>query len=69
MEIDHKNYPKKLKTLSDEALRFIIEDATEALRIYPTNPKAGYYQDETHYAYMELNRRSEDARCSRKNYH
>lgn len=57
MQIDHTNYPKSLKTKSDEVLRFIIQDCREALAANPQAEKAGYYADEINYAAMELNRR------------
>ena len=66
MNINHAEYQKKIRKISDEALRFTIEDCQEALRIFPDNPKAGYYQDEIHYCLMELNRRAENARCGKK---
>lgn len=56
-EIDHKNYPKRLRTLTDEQLRGIILDATDALQAMPDNPKAGYYADEVSYCAAELRRR------------
>jgi hypothetical protein len=57
MQIDHKNYPKALKTKSLPALLFIIKDAREAIAANPDNPKNGYYADEINYAGMEINRR------------
>lgn len=56
-EIDHTAYPKSLKGKSDMALRFIINDAQEAIEANPENPKAGYYADEINYCAMELKRR------------
>jgi hypothetical protein len=57
--IDHVNYPKKLKTKSDDELRFIIKDAQEAMKAMPDGPKAGYYADEVNYASMELRKRGQ----------
>jgi len=57
MQIDHTEYPKRLKKLDEAALRFIIRDCREAMAALPDNPKNGYYQDEIHYCSMELNRR------------
>ena len=57
MQIDHTNYPKRLKGLDSEALRFIIKDCREAINSLPDNPKNGYYADEINYCVMELHRR------------
>lgn len=57
MQIDHTNYPKRLKGLDSEALRFIIKDCREAINALPDNPKNGYYADEINYCVMELHRR------------
>jgi len=55
--MNHGEYPKRLKTLPIEALRFIIKDAQEAINAMPDNPNVGYYLDEISYAGMELKRR------------
>ena len=55
--MDHTQYPKSLKKKTDEELRFIIKDATEAAKVNPTGPNTGYYLDEVHYAFNELRRR------------
>lgn len=57
-QINHTAYPKSLKSKSDEALRYIIKDAGEAMAAMPEGPKAGYYADEQHYCAMELARRA-----------
>jgi len=57
MQIDHINYPKRLKNLDSEALRFIIKDCREAINALPGNPKNGYYADEINYCVMELYKR------------
>ena len=57
IEINHSEYPKRLRSLPTESLYFIIKDAGEALRVNPGGDKAGYYSDEIHYAAMELKRR------------
>jgi hypothetical protein len=56
-EIDHAAYQKKLKNKTASELAYIIKDAREAIAAMPDGPKAGYYQDEIHYASMELKRR------------
>jgi len=62
MNIDHVEYPKRLRTKSDAALRFIVKDATEAMRANPEGQKAGYYADEVNYASNELARRRNGTR-------
>jgi hypothetical protein len=57
-QIDHANYPKSLRSKSDESLRFIIKDCKEAIFLFPENPKCGIYADEIHYCSMELARRA-----------
>lgn len=56
-EIDHKNYPKTLRTKTEKSLRYIIVDCKAAIKAMPNNPKNGYYADEINYCAMELNRR------------
>jgi hypothetical protein len=53
-KMNHAEYQKKCRGLSDAQLRFIIRDAKEAIKAMPDNPNAGYYADEVHYAAMEL---------------
>lgn len=55
--MDHAAYQKKLKYYTVEMLRYVIADATAAIKAMPDNPKNGYYQDEIHYCSMELRRR------------
>ena len=57
--IDHKEYPKRLRKKSEDALKFIIKDANEAMKANPDSVKSknGYYADEVNYASMELTRR------------
>jgi hypothetical protein len=52
--MDHGSYQKNLKKKSVEELRFIIKDASEAMKAMPDNPNNGYYADEVNYASMEL---------------
>ena len=71
-QIDHIEYPKRIRNLSSDQLRFIIQDCREALRLisWPSHCtdvaaeavmqnciKSGYYADEINYCAMELNRR------------
>ena len=53
-QINHSEYMKKVKALSEESLNFIIKDCHEAIQALPDNPKNGYYMDEIHYCSMEL---------------
>jgi len=56
-QIDHVNYPKRLRNKSLAELYFIIKDAKETIRVNPEGHKAGYYQDEINYACNEIQRR------------
>jgi hypothetical protein len=56
-QINHAEYPKSLRSKSDESLRFIMQDAYEAMTNNPEGDKAGYYADEINYCGMELKRR------------
>jgi DNA modification methylase len=56
-QMNHTEYMKKVKKLSEESLRYIIKDCREAMEALPENPKNGYYADEIHYCAMELFRR------------
>jgi hypothetical protein len=58
-QIDHKNYPKRLRCMSVAELRWNLKDARAALTAMPDNPKAGYYADEISYIVMELKRRED----------
>jgi len=57
-QINHNEYMKKVKTLTDESLRYIIKDCQEAISAMPNGEKAGFYADEIHYCAMELSRRA-----------
>ena len=56
-KMDHTQYPKDLRKKDNAALTFILKDAQEAIKAYPDNPNAGYYQDEIHYTLAEIRRR------------
>lgn len=56
-KMDHTKYPLSLRKKTDSELRFIRDDAKEAVRVNPENPNNGYYQDEVIYASQELRRR------------
>lgn len=56
----HSRTMGRMKALSENELRFIIKDATEAARNAEAmgSSKAGQYRDEAHYASMELEDRT-----------
>ena len=56
-QIDHEAYEGWTKTLPDEDLKAIIQDAAKAAKDMPDGDKAGYYLDEINYAAMELAKR------------
>lgn len=56
--MNHAAYQKAVRTKSEAELRFIIQDAKEAIQAQPEGINAGYYQDEIHYAAAELRRRT-----------
>lgn len=60
-QMDHREYPRRLRARSVESLRFIIADASDALRKMPYSGNASYYADEIHYAVAELRRRGLDS--------
>lgn len=60
--MDHNKYPKSLRKLSDNMLRYIMKDLRHAIKVYPENPNNGYYQDEINYILSEIYRR-ESQRC------
>ena len=57
MQIDHNEYPKKLKKKMFAELLFNRKDAAEALAANPDGQKASYYADEICYVSMEIKRR------------
>ena len=62
--MNHREYQLSLRHKSVEMLRFIIKDASEAIRAMPEGENAGYYADEISYAAMELFKRSHSIRPS-----
>jgi len=56
-QMNHAQYQKSLRRKTIDQLRFIIQDAREASEANPEGENAGYYIDEMHYAYAELQRR------------
>ena len=55
--MDHSEYPKRLKKKTEAQLRFIIQDAREAIAAMPEGPNVSYYSDEICYCANELMRR------------
>lgn len=54
----HNETLRKMKSLSDESLKFIRVDAYQAAKAGDGwNPKAGQYWDEFYYACQELKKR------------
>ena len=49
---------KKVRTLDEASLRYIIKDCQDALNNFPNCEKSGYYADEISYCAMELSRRA-----------
>jgi hypothetical protein len=62
VHINHSEYQARVRTLPDASLRYIIQDAKEAIKANPDGPKAGYYADEINYAASELARRQKISR-------
>ena len=60
---DHNAYAKKVKTLEDVTLRYIIKDCKEAIAANPDGENVSYYLDEVNYCANELYRRQKNAEC------
>lgn len=62
----HTRTMQKMKTHSDDELRFIHKDANEAAEVGEKSghdsKKTGKYRDEAHYASMELKKRQDQAK-------
>lgn len=56
--IQHRDYQKKARGMSDSELRFVIADCKAAMKAMPNGHKAGYYADEINYCCMETKRRN-----------
>jgi hypothetical protein len=55
--MDHTGYPKRLRSLSTESVKFILADAAAARDAMPDGVNAGYYADEVNYCADEIRRR------------
>lgn len=60
--MNHLDYPRRCRQLSEAELLYTIADARESLAAWPDCPSAGYYQDEINYAAAELERRRHGGR-------
>jgi hypothetical protein len=56
--IDHAECQERVKTMTDESLRYTIQDCKNAIAAMPNGHKVGYYTDEIHYCSMELAKRN-----------
>lgn len=57
--MDHGEYMKKVKRMTEAELTFVAKDASEAAAAMPEGENVGYYLDETLYCHQELMRRSQ----------
>jgi len=64
----HSFYMKKVKSMTDVELRWVIQDCNEAISALPNNPKNGVYMDEIHYCSMELSLRAKKEMAKAKKY-
>lgn len=64
-QMDHAAYMKKVRGMSEEALRFTIRDAKAAMAANPHNDNNSYYADEVSYCAMELERRDGDRKAGK----
>ena len=55
--MNHSEYMESLKTKSTASLRYIAQDANNAMTAMPDGVNAGYYADEVHYCMMEIRSR------------
>lgn len=53
-QMDHAEYIKKTKRMTDSSLLFVRDDARAAFLAQPDGINAGYYADEYSYCAMEL---------------
>jgi hypothetical protein len=60
--IDHLEYPRRCRRMSEAELLYTIADCRESLAAWPDSPNAGAYQDEINYAAAELARRARGGR-------
>ena len=57
-KMDHNAYIARTRKMEDASLRYVRDDARQAIEAMPDGPNAGYYADEMHYCEMEIARRS-----------
>ena len=62
--MDHWEYQRKAKAMTDDQLHFAILDARDALTANPNGINSDYYADEINYCSMELYRRRKQEKIS-----
>ena len=55
--MDHKAYPKNLKSKDIDSLLFIIRDCCQVLNAWPDHPNSRYYMYEMQYCRIEISNR------------
>jgi hypothetical protein len=60
--IDHIDYPRRCRQMSEAELLYTIADCRESLAAWPDSANAGAYQDEICYCADELERRRRGGR-------
>ena len=53
-KMDHNAYIARTRKMEDASLRYVRDDARQAIEAMPDGPNAGYYADEMHYCEMEI---------------
>lgn len=56
-KMNHLEYQKKCRSMSEESLLYVIKDCQEALTANPKAENASYYSDEICYCGVELSNR------------
>ena len=59
--MNHTEYMKKVKRMSQAELKYTIKDCKEVLAVWPAHPNCSYYSDEICYCSTELHRREVQA--------
>jgi hypothetical protein len=61
-QLDHAEYPRRCRRMSEAELLYTIADCRESLAAWPDSDNASRYQDEINYAAAELARRARGGR-------
>ena len=56
-QMNHTEYPKRIKKHTVAQLHYVIKDCREALEAYPETDNASYYLDEILYCSQEIKNR------------